>query len=103
MVSLSNRGDSITPTLGSNATGNVLTNDIEFDSGDSNTVLGIAAGVTTSTLNNNLAIPAIGNFGSLSISSNGAYTYVVDESNTNVQALRLISETLQDVFSYTSN
>ncbi|MFN9912776.1 MAG: VCBS domain-containing protein, partial [Pirellulaceae bacterium] len=35
------------------------------------------------------------------VGANGAYTYVVDESNTAVQALRLSSQTLQDVFTYT--
>jgi len=42
-----------------------------------------------------------GAYGSITINSNGSYTYVIDDSNAAVQALRLASQTLDDVFTYT--
>jgi len=41
-----------------------------------------------------------GIYGSITINSNGSYQYVVDNSNATVQALRLSSQTLSDLFTY---
>jgi len=65
-------------------TGNVLTNDTDAD-GDSLTVTTIS--------------PMIGTFGSLLIGAGGAYTYVLDETNTTVENEPLGSS-LTDVFNY---
>ena len=75
-------------TAGSNATGNVLTNDTDVDAhGDTKTVT--TTGVT------------VGTYGTLTLNANGSYTYVVDESNAAVQALRITGQTVSEVFIYT--
>ena len=87
-------------TAGSTGTGNVLSNDIEFDSGDTSAVSGVAAGVVGSTAGS-VGVGVAGSYGSLNVAANGAYVYTVDENDASVQALRLISESITDVFSYT--
>ncbi len=87
-------------TTGSNATGNVLTNDTDVDSGDSKTVSGVAAGVQAST-SGSVSTGVAGSYGSITIAATGAYTYTVDNSNAAVQALRTSGQSLTDVFSYT--
>ncbi len=42
-----------------------------------------------------------GTYGSIQIAANGAFTYVVDNNNTTVQALRISGQTVNDVFTYT--
>ena len=87
-------------TVGSNPTGNVLTNDNDIDAGDTKTVSGVAAGVVGSA-STGVGSAISGSYGSINISSTGAYTYSVDNANTAVQALRTSANTLTDVFSYT--
>ncbi len=87
-------------TVGSNPTGNVLTNDTDVDAGDTKTVTGVLAGVQASAAAN-VGSAVTGSFGSITIAADGAYTYTVDNSNSAVQALRTTSNTLQDVFTYT--
>ncbi len=90
-------------TAGSNGTGNVLSNDTDVDSvanGETKTVTGVLAG-TQSSATGNVASSVTGTYGSITIGANGAYTYVVDENNAAVQALRTSGQTLQDVFTYT--
>jgi VCBS repeat-containing protein len=82
---------------GSPATGNVLTNDTDPDAGDSKTVTAIKFGTTAGTLGAALA----GAHGSLTLDASGAFTYTVNETDAAVQALRLSSNTVTDVFSYT--
>jgi len=82
---------------GANATGNVLTNDTDPDAGDTKTVTAVRFGTTTGTLGTALT----GTYGSLVLSAAGAYTYTINENNASVQALRLSTNTLNDVFSYT--
>ncbi|MFN9911917.1 MAG: VCBS domain-containing protein, partial [Pirellulaceae bacterium] len=82
-------------TLGSNATGNVLSNDTDVDSvanGESKTVTGVVAGVQANA-SGSVASSVTGVYGSITIGANGSYTYVVDENNPAVQALRLNSQT----------
>ena len=95
---------------GTNPTGNVLTNDTDADGA-------ITAGTThkvtdvSSTLSGNSASPdqnnvttnadIVGKYGTLQISADGSYTYVVDNNNSTVQALRTTSDTLSETFSYT--
>ena len=45
--------------------------------------------------------PLAGTYGSLTLNSNGSYTYTVDNNNSTVQALRTSGQTLQDIFNYT--
>ncbi len=90
-------------TAGSNATGNVLTNDTDVDSvanGETKTVVDfatVAAPATTVTAGSNIN----GNYGAITIGTNGAYTYTIDETNASVQALRVTGQTLTDAFVYT--
>ena len=82
---------------GSPATGNVLTNDTDPDSGDTKTVTAVAFGATAGTLGSALT----GAHGSLVLNATGEFTYTVNETDTAVQALRLATNTLTDAFSYT--
>ncbi len=87
-------------TAGTNPTGNVLTNDSDIDVGDTKTVTGVSAGVqplgTTPA-----STPVAGTYGSITIAADGSYIYTVDNYNASVQALRISTNTLQDVFTYT--
>ncbi|WP_348647202.1 DUF4082 domain-containing protein [Rhizobium leguminosarum] len=79
------------------ASGNVLTNDTDADTGDTKTVTAIRFGATSGTLGSALN----GTYGSLVLSASGVYSYAVNETNAAVQALRQSTNTLSDVFSYT--
>ncbi|MBX5235033.1 DUF4082 domain-containing protein [Rhizobium sp. NLR4a] len=79
------------------ASGNVLTNDTDPDAGDTKTVTAVRFGATSGTLGSSLN----GTYGSLVLNASGTYTYTINETNTAVQALRLSTNTLSDVFSYT--
>ncbi|WP_345774844.1 DUF4082 domain-containing protein [Rhizobium sp. K102] len=79
------------------ASGNVLTNDTDPDSGDTKTVTAVVFGATSGTLGSALN----GSYGSLVLNASGAYSYAINESNAAVQALRQSTNTLNDVFSYT--
>jgi len=93
-------GGTANGTAGTNPTGNVLTNDTDVDAGDTKTVSGVAAGVVSSA-STNVGSAVTGTYGSINISSTGAYTYTVDNANVSVQALRTSINTLTDVFTYT--
>ncbi|PJG51828.1 hypothetical protein CVM73_28790 [Bradyrhizobium forestalis] len=84
-------------TGGSAATGNVLTNDTDPDAGDTKTVTAVSFGSTSGTLGSALN----GAHGSLVLNASGAFTYTVNETDSAVQALRLATNTLTDVFNYT--
>jgi VCBS repeat-containing protein len=79
------------------ASGNVLTNDTDPDSGDTKAVTAVSFGATAGTLGTALN----GTYGSLVLNAAGAYTYTVNESAAAVQALRQSTNTLTDAFSYT--
>jgi VCBS repeat-containing protein len=82
---------------GSPASGNVLTNDTDPDVGDTKTVTAVSFGAVTGTLGTALT----GAHGSLVLNASGAFTYTVNESDAAVQALRLSTNTVPDVFTYT--
>lgn len=87
-------------TAGTNPTGNVLSNDTDPDAGDSRTVIGVVAG-STLVAAGSVGTGVTGNYGSITIGTDGSYTYTVDNNNSTVQALRNSSETIADVFAYT--
>lgn len=91
------RGGVNNTTGGSPATGNVLTNDTDPDAGDTKTVTALSFGSTSGTLGSALS----GAHGSLLLNASGAFTYTVNETDPAVQALRLATNTLTDVFNYT--
>ncbi|MGO8381433.1 VCBS domain-containing protein, partial [Rhizobium ruizarguesonis] len=57
----------------------------------------VSFGATSGTLGSALN----GTYGSLVLNASGAYSYAINESNSAVQGLRLSTNTLNDVFSYT--
>ncbi len=86
-------GGTANGTAGSDPTGNVLTNDTDVDSGDGNTVSAISGGT--------MGGATVGSYGTLTLNGNGGYSYVVDNANATVQALRTSANTLTDSFTYT--
>jgi VCBS repeat-containing protein len=83
---------------GSPATGNVLTNDTDPDVGDTKTVTAVKFGTVSGTLG--AALP--GAHGNLVLNTTGGFTYTVNETDAAVQALRQSTDTLTDVFTYTT-
>ena len=96
-ASATEKGGANNSAGGSPATGNVLTNDTDPDSGDTKTVTAFSFGTTSGTFQTPLA----GAHGTLLLSASGAFTYTVNENDQAVQALRQSTDTLNDVFSYT--
>ncbi|MFO0180688.1 MAG: VCBS domain-containing protein, partial [bacterium] len=82
-------------TAGTNPTGNVLTN----DTGPGLTVVGVTTG-TVGSASGSVGSSVTGTYGSINVSSTGAYTYPVDNTNATVQALRTTANTLTDVYTY---
>ncbi|HET9976438.1 MAG TPA: VCBS domain-containing protein, partial [Burkholderiaceae bacterium] len=83
-------------TAGTNPSGNVLGNDTDVDSGDTKTVSAFAFGASSGTVGSALT----GAYGALTLAADGSYSYVLDNANATVQALRS-GDTLTEVFSYT--
>jgi VCBS repeat-containing protein len=86
---------------GSNASGNVLTNDSDPDAGDSLVVSAVRTGAesgsgTAGTVGSSLT----GQYGKLTLNADGTYSYAVDGANAAVNALNA-SQTLTDTFTYT--
>lgn len=98
-------------TAGSDATGNVLSNDTDVDSQANGEVLSVtgirslresAAGTITpvaagTTSSNGTLL--VGSYGTLTIGADGSYRYVVDNSNTAVQRM-VPGDSLFEYFSY---
>ncbi|WGM40072.1 VCBS domain-containing protein [Caulobacter sp. NIBR1757] len=84
-------------SAGSAASGNLLTNDTDVDTGDTKAVTAFSQGASNGTIGSGLA----GAYGTLTVNANGTWTYVVNDSNATVQALRLAGETLTETFNYT--
>jgi len=95
-------------TAGSNATGNVFTNDSDVDRDDTPALNGVVTAIrtgasegagTAGTPDGAGAFVVRGAYGTLTINSNGTYTYVVDNSNPLVDALSP-GDSLQEEFNY---
>src|SRR5207302_360341 len=76
------------------AAGNVLTNDTDVDTGH---VLTVAA---VNGVSGNVGAAVVGTYGSVTIGSNGSYTYTLDNSDPDTNALAQ-GASVTDVFSYT--
>ena len=85
--------DAVTEDSGTPATGNVLSNDTDVDTND---VLSVSA-VDGSA--GNVGSAHAGTYGSVTLNSDGTYSYSLDNGNAAVQALG-VGETLTDDFSY---
>ena len=88
---------------GVDPSGNLLTNDTDVDAGDSKFVTGANAGsaiasVTAVAPSGETAIAGL--YGTLFLSRDGTYRYVVNQSNSDVQALSSSSTPLDEIFAY---
>ncbi len=92
-ASATEAGGTLNGTAGSNPSGNVLANDTDPDSGDTKTVSAISGGTVGAS--------RTGSYGALTLTSDGSYTYTLNNENTSVQALRGGDNTLTDTFTYT--
>ncbi len=87
--------------------GNVLANDTDVDSaanGELKFVVGVRTGseaVLPGTSNGAVGSPLAGQYGELTLQSDGSYSYVVDDANAAVQALRVSGQQLSETFTYT--
>ncbi|NBT62361.1 MAG: hypothetical protein EBT02_11370, partial [Planctomycetia bacterium] len=93
-------GGTANGTGGSNATGNLISNDTDNEN-DLLTVTVIRLGqVEGSGVSGILGSPLTATYGSLTVNSNGSYIYVIDETNPVVDALNT-GDTIFDFFNYT--
>ncbi|NLQ17935.1 DUF4347 domain-containing protein [Marinomonas sp. M1K-6] len=83
-------------TAGSNASGNVLSNDTDVDGTDTKTVSDVSFGSNSGVLGQALS----GRYGALTLNADGSYHYVVDNTNAAVQGLPL-GASITDNFTYT--
>ncbi|MFV9657656.1 VCBS domain-containing protein [Pseudomonas sp. NY15366] len=84
---------------GTNPSGELLSNDTA--NGGTNQVVSARAAGSASVTNVASNTVITGLYGSLTLSANGSYTYVLDNDNVTVQALRDSGATLTDTFIYT--
>ncbi|KJB92382.1 hypothetical protein N826_23730, partial [Skermanella aerolata KACC 11604] len=88
-------------TAGSNATGNVLTNDTDADTGLTRTVAGVRLGAIEGSGNaGSVGTALAGLYGSLTLKADGTYTYAVNNDNAAVNALGA-DASLSESFNYT--
>ena len=84
-----------TPFAGDpSAAGNVLTNDLDVDSGDTKTVVAVNGEAP------NVGKPLIGTYGTLTLLANGSWSYTLDNADPDTNALAQ-GQTATDVFTYT--
>ena len=84
-----------TPFAGDSfATGNVLNNDLDVDSGDTRTVVAVNGEAP------NVGGPLIGTYGTLTLLANGSWSYALDNADPDTNALAQ-GQTATDVFTYT--
>ncbi|WP_188112365.1 VCBS domain-containing protein [Salinicola aestuarinus] len=86
---------------GREATGNVLDDDRDVD-GQPLAISGFAQGADDTEAQANPGDTLVGLHGTLTLGADGDFTYVVDDDDSAVQALRTSSDTLTDVFTYTA-
>ena len=82
------------------ATGNVLANDFDIDTGDTKTVQGVASGTVAGVLTGHVGTVVTGTYGSVTIGSDGTWTYTLDNNSVATQALNK-GVHVSDVFTYT--
>lgn len=83
-------------TPGTDPSLNVLDNDSDVDAGDVLQVSSFQFGTQLALAGETLA----GRYGVLTLNSDGSYSYVVDNDNAVVQALRTSADTLTETFTY---
>src|SRR5256885_343234 len=100
--SATEKGGTANASGGSDATGNVLANDTDVDTAATSfAVTAVRTGaVEGSGSAGTLGTGLVGAHGTLTLNSDGSYTYVVNETDGAVQALNT-GGTLSDTFNYT--
>ncbi len=105
MAAAREAGGTANAAAGVNPRGDVLGNDTDVDIATNGDVLRvISAGLAGGSQG---ALPSVGTrsfvgqYGTLTLATSGAYEYVVDNANPDVQALRLSGQTLTEAFDYT--
>ncbi|VVB43594.1 hypothetical protein RHAL8_00779 [Beijerinckiaceae bacterium RH AL8] len=94
-------GGTANGTPGANGTGNVLTNDIDPDTGDTLTVQGVEAGSHPAAMvSGNVGSGVAGQYGTITVNGDGTYSYAVNNANATVDALNA-GQHLTDTFTYT--
>ena len=84
-----------TPFAGDpSAAGNVLTNDLDVDSGDTRTVVAVNGEAL------NVGQPLVGIYGTLTLLANGSWSYALNNADPDTSALAQ-GQTANDVFTYT--
>ncbi len=84
-----------TPFAGDpSAAGNVLTNDLDVDSGDTKKVVAVNGEAT------NVGQPLVGTYGTLTLLTNGSWSYALNNADPDTDALAQ-GQTANDVFTYT--
>ncbi|MBB4864968.1 putative repeat protein (TIGR01451 family) [Pseudomonas nitritireducens] len=90
---------------GVDPTGNVLANDIDVDIQTNNDFLTVTR-IASNVVPGGVAVAANGvtsiqgRYGTLLITANGGFQYIVDNSNAEVQALRTANQRISDFFGY---
>ncbi|MDX3773509.1 retention module-containing protein [Chromatiaceae bacterium AAb-1] len=79
--------------------GNVLTNDTDVDQGDNREVTGVSSG-SHSSASGSVGAVINGLYGTVVINADGTYSYHLDNSKPQVQALA-DGQTVNDIFTYT--
>jgi VCBS repeat-containing protein len=91
---------------GSNASGNVLTNDTDSTVSDTKTLTKVGTSsanqtVASNTSSTNNGTVVNGQYGDLTIGADGSFQFVINDNAATVQALRINANTLTDTFTYT--
>ena len=100
-VEASEAGGTANGTAGANPSGAGNTSLLANDTNGANVIVSArpAGSSTSAAVGSNTQL--VGLYGTLTLSANGSYTYVVDNSNATVQALRDPNDILKDTFIYT--
>ncbi|TPK76973.1 adhesin, partial [Mesorhizobium sp. B2-4-18] len=99
-VAATEKGGTLNASGGNNGTGNVLTNDSDIDSAGLTVSAIRTGGVENAGSAGLVGGGLVGAHGTLTLNSNGSYTYVVNENDATVQALNT-GGTTTDTFNYT--
>ncbi|PUE15613.1 hypothetical protein B9Z38_12780 [Limnohabitans sp. MMS-10A-160] len=98
-------GGTANGTVGNNASGSVLTNDVGatpkvtgVQKITDTTATTVSANTTSST-----GTSITGQYGTLVMGADGSYIYTIDNNNATVQSLKGSTNTLTEVFTYTAN
>ncbi len=82
------------------ASGNVLANDTDVDTGDTKTVTGVASGLKLGDVSGHVDASVAGKYGTVTINGDGTWTYHLDNTLAATQALAQGAHG-NDVFTYT--